>query len=130
MTKIVKTKKHWQELLTPQEFSVAREHATEPPFSGKYYDFKEDGIYRCVCCDAPLFSSKSKFDSKTGWPSYFEPINKECITQISDSSFGMQRIEVLCSKCDAHLGHLFPDGPEPTGLRYCINSVCLKFEKA
>jgi peptide-methionine (R)-S-oxide reductase len=127
--RVTKTQEEWKEQLTPEEFSVCREHATEAPFSGKYYNNKAEGVYRCKCCDAPLFDSSTKFDSGTGWPSYFEPYSENAITEINDISLGMTRIEVRCSKCDAHLGHLFPDGPEPTGLRYCINSVCLDFKE-
>ena len=126
--KITKTKQEWREQLTPEEFSVAREHRTEAPFSGALYTNSEEGIYKCVCCDAPLFESHTKFDSGTGWPSYYESI-EDAITEIKDNTLGMMRVEVRCSRCDAHLGHIFPDGPEPTGMRYCINSVCLTFEK-
>ncbi|MEA3229220.1 MAG: peptide-methionine (R)-S-oxide reductase MsrB [Campylobacterota bacterium] len=126
--KIIKTKQEWKEQLTPEEFYVAREHGTEAPFSGKYNDNKEMGLYRCICCNAPLFPSDTKFDSGTGWPSYYESI-EDAITEVKDNTLGMMRVEVRCSNCDAHLGHVFPDGPEPTGMRYCINSVCLNFEK-
>ncbi|RLA76954.1 MAG: peptide-methionine (R)-S-oxide reductase [Epsilonproteobacteria bacterium] len=125
--KITKTKQEWKTQLSDEAYHVAREHSTEAPFSGKFYDYKEDGTYRCICCDAPLFESDTKFDSGTGWPSYYESV-EDAITEIKDSTHGMSRVEVLCSKCDAHLGHVFSDGPEPTGLRYCINSVCLDFK--
>ena len=129
MSKIHKSDTEWQKQLSPEAFAVCRKHATEPPFSGEFYDFKGEGLYRCICCDAPLFESDTKFDSGTGWPSYYEAV-EGAITEAQDNSLGMMRIEVLCSQCDAHLGHLFPDGPEPTGLRYCINSVCLRFEES
>ncbi len=125
--KINKTEKEWREQLSDEAYRVAREHGTEAPFSGEYYDNKDDGIYKCICCDRALFESNTKFDSGTGWPSFYEAV-EDSITEVEDNSFGMRRVEVRCSSCDAHLGHLFPDGPEPTGLRYCINSVCLKFE--
>jgi peptide-methionine (R)-S-oxide reductase len=126
--KVVKSEQEWKEQLTPEAFYVCRQHGTEAPFSGKYNDNKTDGLYRCVCCDAPLFTSDTKFDSGTGWPSYFEAV-EDSITEVKDASHGMIRVEVKCSNCDAHLGHLFPDGPEPTGMRYCINSVCLDFQE-
>ncbi|MDD2357211.1 MAG: peptide-methionine (R)-S-oxide reductase MsrB [Thiovulaceae bacterium] len=129
MDKIKKTDKQWQAQLSPEAYSVCREHGTEAPFSGEYYNFKGNGIYTCVCCGEKLFDSETKFDSGTGWPSFYESIEEEAITEIKDKSFGMLRVEVRCSKCDAHLGHVFSDGPEPTGLRYCINSVCLEFEE-
>jgi len=125
--KVVKSKEEWKSQLSPEAYYVCREHGTERPFTGKYNDHKADGLYRCVCCNAPLFSSDTKFNSGTGWPSYYEP-QEGALIEIKDSSHGMIRIEVRCATCDAHLGHVFPDGPEPTGLRYCINSVCLDFE--
>lgn len=129
MEKVTKTEQEWREQLSPEAYHVCREHGTEAPFSGKFYQHKSNGVYHCVCCNAPLFTSDTKFDSGTGWPSYFEPYSEDALTEIKDTSFGMVRVEVRCAKCDAHLGHVFPDGPEPTGLRYCINSVCLTFEE-
>jgi peptide-methionine (R)-S-oxide reductase len=125
--KITKSDKEWKEKLSPEAFYVARQHGTEAPFSGKFYDFKGDGVYKCVCCDAPLFESETKFDSGTGWPSYYEAV-EDAIVEFKDVTRGMLRVEVRCANCDAHLGHLFPDGPEPTGQRYCINSVSLEFK--
>lgn len=130
MDKVVKTDEEWRKQLSPEAYHVCREHGTEAPFSGKLYNHKGDGVYRCVCCGAPLFTSDTKYDSGSGWPSYFEPYSDQAITEIKDNSFGMVRTEVRCAACDAHLGHVFPDGPEPTGLRYCINSVCLTFDEA
>ncbi|MBD3799946.1 MAG: peptide-methionine (R)-S-oxide reductase MsrB [Campylobacterales bacterium] len=129
MEKVTKTEQEWRAQLSPEAYHVCREHGTEAPFSGKFYQHKGDGVYRCVCCDAPLFTSDTKFDSGTGWPSFFEPYSDEALVEIKDTSFGMVRVEVRCARCDAHLGHVFPDGPEPTGLRYCINSVCLTFDE-
>ena len=128
MNKVVKSDAEWRAQLTPEAFSVCRMHGTEAPFSGEFYDYKGEGTYQCVCCGAPLFESDTKFDSGTGWPSYFESV-EDAVTEIKDSTHGMIRVEVVCATCDAHLGHVFPDGPEPTGQRYCINSVCLQFKE-
>lgn len=127
--KVTKTDDEWQRQLTPEQYAVARKKGTERAFTGKYYDNHEKGMYRCVCCGNALFNSDTKFESGTGWPSFWAPIAKENVTEETDSSYGMSRTEALCSKCDAHLGHVFPDGPRPTGLRYCMNSASLAFVK-
>ena len=125
--KVTKTKDEWREQLTSEQFYVTREHGTERAFTGPNHDNKDEGLYTCVCCDKPLFRSDTKFDSGTGWPSYYAPLDKDAVTEHKDGSFFMRRTEIRCADCDAHLGHVFNDGPQPTGLRYCMNGTAMNF---
>ena len=127
--KVQKSEAEWRELLTPEQFHVMRQGGTERPFTGALVDNHEDGVYHCAACDAPLFTSDKKFESGSGWPSFWLPVSPNAVEAIEDSSLGMRRVEVRCARCGAHLGHVFPDGPKPTGDRYCINSASLGFKK-
>lgn len=127
INKVIKTESEWKDLLTPEQYRIARAHGTERACTGPGWDEKRPGIYLCVCCKTPLFESRTKFESGTGWPSFFQPIDPERVDEHEDTTLGMRRIEILCATCDAHLGHVFPDGPRPTGLRYCMNATVLEF---
>ncbi|SPE44170.1 methionine sulfoxide reductase B [Candidatus Sulfotelmatobacter sp. SbA7] len=128
--KVTKSETEWKQQLSPEQYHVARKAGTEPAFTGKYWKTKDPGTYACVCCGAPLFESDTKFDSGTGWPSFSQPVDQTAVAEHTDRTYGMERTEARCAKCDAHLGHVFPDGPKPTGLRYCMNSASLDLKPA